>query len=129
MKNANILIVEDDKATSELIKLLLAGRGHKVCGIVSSGEDAVSVTLKSKPDLVLMDIKINGKINGIIAFELIRQLANVPVIFISAFADTTTIDRAMKSNPDGYIVKPFKSEDLLQKVESVLGWQRILCEE
>ena len=128
MKRANILIVEDDTATAELIKLLLDSRGHKVFGIVSSGDRAIDIAIKTPPDLVLMDIRIKGKIDGIMAFEQIRKVVNVPVVFVSACTDTEIIYRAMQCSPSGYIVKPFKNEDLLRKVESVLECQRMYSE-
>ena len=129
MKRAKILIVEDDDGTAKLIKLLLTSRGHEVCGIVSSGKKAIEKTFKTRPDLVLMDIQLSGKTDGIMAFEQVRKVANVPVVFVSAYADKDTIDRAKQCNPSGYVVKPFKSEDLLGKVESALDWHRIYAEE
>ena len=129
MKKARILIVEDDAATAKLIKLLLTKRGHTVCGIVSSGEKAIDITFKTRPDLVLMDIKLAGKTDGIIAFEQIKKVAYVSVVFVSAHTDKETIDRAIQCKPSGYIVKPFKGEELLRKVESALDWHRIYAEE
>jgi DNA-binding NarL/FixJ family response regulator len=128
MTAANILIVEDDDPTAQLINVLLAGRGHNVCGIVSSGEKAVDMTIKTTPDLVLMDIRLDGRIDGITASEQIKKVVDVPIIFISTYTDRETIDRAVQCNPSGYIVKPFRSEDLLRKVESALDWKRICSE-
>ncbi len=128
MGAATILIVEDDSAVAELIELLLADRGYDICGIVSCGDKAIDATIKTSPDLVLMNIKLKGKIDGITAFEKIRKVVDVPVIFVSGYADREMVDRAMQCNPSGYIVKPFKGEELLRKVESVLDWHRILSE-
>ena len=129
MKKANILIVEDDNTTANLIELLLASHGHNVCGVVTSGEKAVDITIKTKPDIVVMDIKLNGEVDGITACERIKKHLSVPVIFVSAFTEKELIDRALECNPSGYIVKPFKNKDLLSKIESVLEYQRIDSEE
>ncbi len=125
MNKANILIVEDDNATAKFIKLILTNDGYAVTGIATSGEKAIDIVVKAKPDLVLMDIKLRGKIDGIMAFNEIRKVVQIPVVFVSAYLDKKMIERAMLCNPSGYIVKPFHIKDLLHKVKSVLDWQRI----
>ena len=129
MKRANILIVEDDNDTAQLIKLMLTNGGYTVTGIIASGEKAIDSVIKTRPDLVLMDIKLKGTIDGIKAFEQIRKVVDVPIVFVSAYTDKEMIDSAMQCYPNGYIVKPFKREDLLRKVESVLDWHRIHSED
>lgn len=125
MEKGNILIVEDDKATAKLINVMLTNAGYTVIGMVSSGEKAVEIAIKTKPNLVLMDIKLKGKIDGISAINEIRKVAKIPVVFISAYTDKAMVDRAIQCDPNGYIVKPFKIETLMGTVASVLDWQRI----
>ena len=128
MNKANILIVEDDNVIADLIKLMLTNDGYTVSGVVTSGEKAVDIAINTHPDLVLMDIKLKGKIDGIMAFHEIRKVVQTPVVFVSAYIDEKMVERAIQCNPSGYIVKPFKREDLLRKIESVLDWQRIHTE-
>ena len=129
MKKATILIVEDDDATADLIRLILTRSGYAVTGVVASGEKAIDTAVRTKPDLVLMDIKLNGKIDGIMAFEQIKKVVNVPVVFVSAYMDKEMIARAKRCEPNGYIAKPFKKEVLLSMVGSILDWQRTNSEE
>ena len=129
MKKATILIVEDDVATADLIRLILTRSGYAVTGVVASGEKAVDTAIKTKPDLVLMDIRLKGKIDGIMAFERIKKVVNVPVVFVSAYMDKEMIARARRCEPSGYIAKPFKKEVLLSMVGSLLDWQRTNSEE
>ncbi len=128
MKNAAILIVEDDNSTARLLKLLLSTGGYTVCGIAPTGEKAIDMALKTKPTLILMDIKLDGDMDGIAAYERIKALLDTPVVYISVYAEQDMIDRALQSTPSGYLVKPFKNEELLRKVESVLNWQKALVE-
>lgn len=121
MGKKNILIVEDEGITGEYLMLVLASRGYNVTGIVPSGEDAVAVATTTLPDLVLMDIKIKGEIDGIMAAEKIMQETGIPVIFVSAYATDNIIARAMETNPCDYIVKPFTSRRLLAAVEKALA--------
>jgi CheY-like chemotaxis protein len=121
MGGGNILIVEDEGITGEYLMLLLASRGYSVAGVVSSGEDAVAMAMTTRPDLVLMDIKIKGEIDGIMAAEKIMQTTGIPIIFVSAYATDKMIDRAMETNPCDYIVKPFTSRRLLGAVEKALA--------
>lgn len=128
MKNAAILIVEDDNSTARLLKLLLSTSGYTVCGTASTGENAIDMAIKTRPALILMDIKLEGDMDGIAAYERIKALVDTPVVFVSVYAEQDMIDRALRSAPGGYLVKPFKNEELLRKVESVLNWQKALVE-
>ncbi len=121
MAGGNILIVEDEGITGEYLSLVLANHGYNVAGVVSSGEDAVVAASNSLPDLVLMDIKIRGEMDGIAAAEKIMQATNVPVIFVSAYVTDSVITKAMETNPSDYILKPFSSRRLLGAVEKALA--------
>ena len=121
MGKAKILIVEDESTIAKCLKLILSQVGYRIVDIVASGEEAVDITLKTRPDLVLMDIKLRGENDGIAAFEQIRKSTHVPVVFVSAYADKAFIDRVMLMNPSGYVVKPFKHATLLHAVETALA--------
>lgn len=120
MKMARILIVEDDYDTADFLNLLLSQNGYCVTNIVVSGEEAIETVLHSPPDLVLMDIKLEGHMDGIKACGQIKKSVDVPVIFVSAYSDRETIDRALQSGPSGYIVKPFKRKPLITEIEKAL---------
>jgi DNA-binding LytR/AlgR family response regulator len=91
-----------------------------VAGICSTGEDAIKLTEELKPDLVLMDIMLKGAMNGIEAAAQIRETNNIPVIFLTAYADENTLSKAKVSEPFGYIIKPFKEIDLHTSIEMAL---------
>lgn len=121
MEKAKILIVEDEGSIAKCLMLTLSQVGYSIVDIVASGEEAVDIALQARPDLVLMDIKLSGEIDGITAFEQIRKSADIPVVFVSAYADQVFIDRAMLMKPSGYVVKPFKRATLLHAVETALA--------
>jgi CheY-like chemotaxis protein len=121
MGKANILIVEDEGITGEYLALVLAKHGYSVAGVVPSGEDAVAVATTTGPDLVLMDIKIKGEMDGIMAAKKITETTGIPIIYVSAYATDNVIARAMETNPCDYIVKPFTSRRLLGAVEKALA--------
>ncbi len=120
MTKTNILICEDECIIAKDIQNSLKELGYNVVEICSSGEDAVKKTGEFKPDLVLMDIMLSGEMSGIDAANEIRQKFNIPVIFITAFSDDSTIDKAKISEPFGYILKPFKKTDLNTSIQLAL---------
>ena len=121
MPNARLLIVEDERVVALDIKNILKNLGYEVTGTVSSGEDALKKVEKDRPDLVLMDIKLDGDIDGINAAQKIRSLYEVPVVFLTAYADNKTLDRAKQTFPYGYIVKPFEEKDIMSTIEIALN--------
>jgi len=121
MQKGKILIVEDESTIAKCLTLILSRVGYCIVDVVASGEEAVDIALQTRPDLVLMDIKLRGEIDGITAFERIRKSTDIPVVFISAYADKVFVDRAKLLNPSGYVVKPFKGATLLQAVETALA--------
>ncbi len=116
---AKIMIVEDEDEIAQLIKIILVNHGLVVNAIVSTGEEAVGTALATTPDLVLMDIKLGGKMDGITAAEEIKKSADIPILFISAYSHT--IGRAITTKPSGYLKKPFTREGLIRKVEMALA--------
>lgn len=117
MENINILIVEDEVIVAKDIEVTLSNLGYCVSGSVSSGEDAISHIESHKPDLVLMDIMLEGKLDGIEAAQIIRRQYSIPVIFLTAYSNEKTLDRAKTAKPYGYILKPFQETDLYTSIE------------
>jgi len=116
----NILVVEDNKPSGLILKKLLDKSGYNVTDVVESGEDAINTLKKSKPDLILMDITLAGEIDGIETAQRIYQAHNIPFIYITAGTDDSTFERAKKSLPLNYIVKPFNSKMLNSAIEIAL---------
>jgi len=106
MKTADILIVEDEGIIALAIKVSLENNGHTVVGIVSTAEDAVKEASNKRPNLILMDIRINGEHDGIFAAVKIREILDIPVIYMTGFSDAATMKRALETNPHAFLAKP-----------------------
>ena len=117
---SSILIVEDESIVARDIQECLLSFGYKVTGVVSSGEEAIKAVTAERPDLVLMDIVLNGNVDGIDAAHEIRTRFGVPVVYLTAYADDKTLERAKVTEPFGYIVKPFDERELHSTVEIAL---------
>lgn len=91
--------------------------GYNVVAICSNGEDAIRAAKEHSPDLVLMDIMLKGEMSGIEAAEQIRSRFNMPIIYLTAYADESTLSKAKITEPYGYIIKPFKEIDLRTSIE------------
>ncbi len=113
----NIFIVEDESIVAKDIQHSLTKLGYNVVGIANNGNDAIDKITELVPDLVLMDIMIKGPLTGIEVTEKIKEKMNVPVIFLTAYADEGTLSRAKVMEPYGYILKPFKEIDLHSTIE------------
>ncbi|HNR25927.1 MAG TPA: response regulator [Methanobacteriaceae archaeon] len=127
MSGAKILVVEDERITAEDLKAGLEFDGYQVPAICSSGEDAVQKAGKIKPDLVLMDIRLEGEMDGIEAAGEIRRLYDIPVIYLTAYSDEKTVERAKKTEPSGFLVKgqglinkPFEDTEIRAAIEITL---------
>lgn len=120
MAQAKILVVEDEGIVAQEIKSRLQRLGYTVCGIVHSGSKAIEKTDELTPDLVLMDIKLKGDIDGIEAAAEIKKRCNIPVIYLTAYTDEETLKRAKTMEPFGYIVKPFEERNLMVSIEIAL---------
>lgn len=120
VKTESILIVEDDFIVAKLIEKSLVDIGYFVTGLVATGEEAIVKSETEHPDLVLMDINLKGKMDGIAASEKIHDTLNIPVIFLTAFSDQKTFERALATAPYGYIIKPFSLSTLSTTIEMAL---------
>jgi signal transduction histidine kinase len=119
-KMIKILVVEDEVIVAEAISSSLSKQGYEVTAIVTTGEDAIKKTGEDRPDLVLMDIVLEGDMDGITAAEEIRNIHNIPTVFLTAYADDETLERAKLTDPFGYILKPFQNKDLTTTIEIAL---------
>ena len=119
-----ILIVEDEAVTALDLKRELIALGYEVTGIADNYSDAVNAAAAQKPDLVLMDIHLSGSMDGIVAASAIRASEDLPVVFLTAHSDQTTLDRALLASPFGYILKPFQVRELKVTIEVALNKHR-----
>jgi CheY-like chemotaxis protein len=117
MTNPKVLIVEDDIVLVNITKWRLSKLGYDVCGSAGTGADAMNCVAKMRPDIVLMDINLQGEIDGIETAGRIKKNFNIPVIFVSAYIDEATISRAKAVHPDGFIKKPFDDDSLRIAIE------------
>jgi EAL domain-containing protein (putative c-di-GMP-specific phosphodiesterase class I)/AmiR/NasT family two-component response regulator len=117
IEKPKIMIVEDELIVAENIAQSLRRLGYQVSAVVNSGEDAIQTALATPPDIVLMDIILLGKIDGIEAASQIYLQLKIPVIYMTAYADQNTLERAKKTEPYGYLVKPFKPQDIQTTIE------------
>ncbi|MBE9132342.1 putative bifunctional diguanylate cyclase/phosphodiesterase [Tychonema sp. LEGE 07196] len=120
MPNKKILIVEDESIIAEDISDSLISLGYRITDIVYSGEEAIQSATESRPDLVLMDVNLQGEIDGITAAEVIRSRLAIPVIYLTAYADENTLRRVNSTKPFGYIVKPFEEKNLHTTIQIAL---------
>ncbi|MCP4130468.1 MAG: hybrid sensor histidine kinase/response regulator [bacterium] len=125
MSAVRILIVEDEGLFARDLQLLLEEKGYTVPGIVNSGKKAIEQAEKLEPDLVLMDIRLKGKMDGIEAAEYIRLNFDIPVVYLTAYTNNTIIERAKISEPFGYIVKPVQEKELYIAIEMALYKHRM----
>jgi len=119
-KPTRILVVEDVSNVATVLKARLESYGYEICDVANTGQKAIDSTLRWKPDLVLMDIMLEGEMNGIVAAAKILKKVNVPIIYLSCLSDQKVMERAIKTNPYGYIVKPYDSAELRFSIENAL---------
>ncbi len=120
MAKTSVLVVEDESIVAKDIQNSLKKLGYAVPSVENTGEDAIDAAGQYKPDLILMDIMLKGDISGIDAAEQIRKRYQIPVIFLTAYADESTLSKAKVTEPYGYIIKPFKEIDLHTSIEMAL---------
>jgi PAS domain S-box-containing protein len=125
MEPVKILVVEDEVIVARTIASQLNQLGYIVIGTASSGKAAIAKAIETSPELVFMDIILKGEIDGITTASYIREHLDIPVIFLTAYGDDNTIERAKITQPLGYIVKPFTSKDLRISIEMGLMKHRL----
>ncbi|KPQ41807.1 MAG: transcriptional regulator, partial [Candidatus Methanoperedens nitroreducens] len=125
MPQTQVMIVEDERIVAEDIRRSLQKLGYGVSSIVSSGEKAIDEVKENPPDLVLMDIVLKGKMDGIEAAGYIRSHFNIPVVYLTAYLDDIVLERAKITEPFGYIIKPFNERELHINIEIALYRHKI----
>src|ERR1019366_9693978 len=118
---SRILVVEDEALIAHEIETRLRAAGLEVPGVTDTGEDAVELAGKVRPDLVLMDIRLKGRMDGIEAAESIRRLYDIPVVYLTAHADRDTLERAKAAAPFGYLTKPLGWSVLVTTIEIAIA--------
>ncbi|HVN97164.1 MAG TPA: ATP-binding protein [Syntrophorhabdaceae bacterium] len=120
MSDIRILIVEDERIVARDIERRLMSLGYSVTAIVSSGEEAIENAERTRPDLILMDIRLKGKMDGIEAAEDIRKRQDIPIVYLTAYGSEETIERAKITGPFGYLLKPFEDRELRTAIDIAL---------
>jgi CheY-like chemotaxis protein/DNA-binding PadR family transcriptional regulator len=117
---SKILVVDDEAIITMQLEERLSTMGYSVTGMAASGEDAIDKARITRPDIVLMDIVMPGKMNGIEAAKIITEELDIPVVFVTSYADDTIIQKAKSVRPYGYIVKPFNELEIKAAIEVAL---------
>lgn len=120
MRKTKILVVEDESIVARDIRNMLVGLGYEVTAVVPGAKSAVQKAQETTPDLVLMDVMLQGEITGVEAAEQIYTNFSIPVVYLTAYADSTTVQQAKKTEPFGYIIKPFEERELQTTIEIAL---------
>ena len=116
----HILIVEDERLVARDLERRLRRLGYEVVAQVATGPDAIQQALAHRPDLVLMDVRLQGQMDGIEAAGFIRTHLNIQVVYMSAYVDQTTLTRAQATRPAAFLSKPFSEASLQQTLQQVL---------
>lgn len=124
-----IFIVEDEVVIAMEIESVLQQLGYLVAGSAATGEDAIALAAEMRPDLILMDIRLKGEMDGITAADRIYRLYKIPVIFLTAHSDPKTLEKAIAVHPFGYLIKPFRKNELYTAIEIALYKHRALFAE
>lgn len=111
------LIVEDETLIAEELRERLSRLGFSVIAAVGSADEGIAIATRERPDLVLMDIRLKGKKDGVQAAQEIREQVDVPIVYLTAYSDRLTVDRAKGTEHDGYLLKPFHRRELQSTIE------------
>lgn len=120
MSSASVLVVEDESIVALDIRHRLQTMGYSVVGLALSGEEAIQLAHALRPDIALMDIRLKGPLSGIAAAEQLQTQLDLPVVYLTAYADQATLERAHVSKPFGYLIKPFEDRELKITIEIAL---------
>ncbi|GAB7015528.1 response regulator [Methanogenium cariaci] len=120
MTDTKIMIVEDEAVIAMLLEKLLEVSGYAVAGPVANGEDAIRLAGSESPDLILMDIRIEGSMDGIDTTIKIHEQYDIPVVFLTAHSDSDTYERAMKTEPYGFLLKPLRRDELKSAIDTAI---------
>jgi DNA-binding LytR/AlgR family response regulator len=117
MEKALILIVEDQLVVAKSIMSMVTDNGMEVIGICKSGEEAVEFAERRAPDIVIMDIRLQGKLDGIQTATALKEMHSIPIIYLSDYTDRVTVKKAKTTRPANFLAKPFTEADLLRAID------------
>jgi len=118
---ASILVVEDEPIVGMQLQESLEGMGHSVPAVIDSGDDVLGAVMLHKPELILMDIKLHSFIDGVDAARRVKLIRKIPIIYLTAYPSQGSQDRAEKTEPAAYLVKPISDSELRKQVELALS--------
>lgn len=121
MGTYRILVVEDEEPFAAVLQGFLERLGHEVVGIANSGEAALELVKQHRPDLALMDVEIRGGMDGFETVKVIREIQDIPIVFLTGLADDATLERVKRSGSFGYLSKPFRLEELKASLDLALS--------
>ena len=116
-RSPRALIVEDETLIAEELRERLSRLGFSVIASVGSADEGIAIATRERPDLVLMDIRLKGKKDGVQAAREIRDQVDVPIVYLTAYSDQLTVERAKRSDHDGFILKPFRGRELQTTID------------
>jgi len=116
-RRPSVLIVEDEILIADELSERVSRLGFSVIAAVDSAEEGIEIAVSERPDLVLMDIRLRGEKDGVEAAQEIRQQVDVPIVYLTAYSDRLTVERAKKTDHDGFILKPFHKRELQSTIE------------
>jgi CheY-like chemotaxis protein len=119
-QQARIMIVEDEFLIAQELQDRLESLGYKVTMVVESGEEALAVAKEDPPQVVIMDIRLQGAMNGIETASVLRNELGIPSIYVTAYAEDGMLDGAAKTDHSGYLIKPYRDKELQAAVEAAL---------
>ena len=126
MEKALVLIVEDEMLIAKSIEAMVGDHGMEVIGICKSGEEAITFAGQRTPDIVIMDIRLQGKLDGIKTAKELQLNERIPIIYLSDYTDKGTVRRAMETRPANYLSKPFTEPDLLRAIDIAIYNSNVL---
>lgn len=119
-QKAKVLVVEDEMITARAIEKSLQDLGYDVVDTISHGERAIERITYEQPDVILMDIRLKGSLDGVSTAQRVKALFDIPVIYLTAHSDDETMKRVLHSKPYGYLLKPFKEKELHDAIGKAL---------
>jgi len=114
------MIVEDDFIIKSELKIVIESLGYQVTTMASGAEEAIKKAEEQNPDIILMDIRLEGKMDGIEAADIIRSRFSIPIVFLTAYLDQERIERVKRTMPFGFLLKPVQEKDLKVTIEMAL---------